>query len=127
MRSILPSSGLLCVLLVGALVACTPSRGTIGAYLGGPKDSGRLFIRAVPKGLAADQAGLKPGDELLLIDGVDVRSLTDRELHAALTGPVDSEVKLTLVRGDQVIRVTLRRTEAQRYSIEQDAELTPQP
>jgi len=105
---------LLIVWGVLASVACTPPRGTIGAVIAQDDASGRLFVREVPKGLAADKAGIRPGDEILLIDGLDVRPMTPRQIHAALSGDVDATVKLTLVRGDDVIRVTLKRTEARK-------------
>ncbi len=77
-------------------------------------DSGRLFLREVPAQLAAARANLKPGDEILLIDGLDVRRLDPQQINAALSGEVDSAVKLTLIRQQQILRVTLRRTEAQK-------------
>ena len=64
--------------------------------------------------MAAGQAKLKPGDEILLIDGLDVRRLDAEQINAALSGDVDSPVKLTIIRQEQVLRVTLRRTEAHR-------------
>jgi C-terminal processing protease CtpA/Prc len=60
--------------------------------------------------LAAGKAGLQPGDELILIDGRDVRDLDERGVHQALGGNVGDPVKLTLLREGRVIRVTLRRT-----------------
>ena len=96
------------------LAACAPSRGTIGAVIVQDGDSGRLFLREVPPSLAAGQAKLKPGDEILLIDGLDVRRLDAEQINAALSGDVDSTVKLTIIRQEQVLRVTLRRTEAHR-------------
>ncbi|HYP98070.1 MAG TPA: PDZ domain-containing protein [Polyangiaceae bacterium] len=103
-------------LLLGAslLVACATGRGTIGAVIVQDSDTGRLFLREVPASLAAGQANLKPGDEILLIDGLDVRRLDPEQINAALTGDVDSPVKLTVLRQEQVIRVTLKRTEAHR-------------
>ncbi|HWZ90147.1 MAG TPA: PDZ domain-containing protein, partial [Polyangiaceae bacterium] len=72
-------------------------------------------VRDVPPGLAADKAGLQRGDEILLIDGLDVRPMNAHQIHVALSGDVDATVKLTLVRGEQqVIRVTLKRTEARK-------------
>jgi C-terminal processing protease CtpA/Prc len=100
--------------LAVALAACFASHGTIGAVIAQEPDTGRLFLRDVPPGLAADRAGLKVGDEILLIDGVDVRAMDSRQIHAVLSGDVDDQVKLTLVRGDHVLRVTLKRTEAQK-------------
>ena len=70
-----------------ALGACGPSRGTIGAVLAQEED-GRLYVRDVPRGLAADQAGLELGDEILLIDGRDARALGARGVHDLLSGVV---------------------------------------
>jgi carboxyl-terminal processing protease len=93
--------------------ACAPPQGTIGAVLAQRPD-GRLFVHEVPEGLAANKAGLHEGDEILLVEGVDVRALAPKELHAALSGDVDSKVRLTLVRGEEVLRLTLKRTPAKR-------------
>jgi hypothetical protein len=41
--------------------------------------------------------------------------MSTEEVHQALSGEVGSPVKLTLLRGEAVLRVTLRRTEAQKY------------
>jgi C-terminal processing protease CtpA/Prc len=68
-----------------------------------------LEVREAPAGLAAASAGIRAGDQILLIDGRDVRPMSSMEIHAALGGEVGSEVKLTLVRAEQVARVTLRR------------------
>lgn len=105
-------SGALAALLLSALVlGCAPERGTIGAVLAQTPDQ-RLVLRDVPPQLAAGRAGLQPGDELLLIDGRDVRELDERGVHRALGGEVGDSVKLTLLREGRVIRVTLRRTPA---------------
>jgi C-terminal processing protease CtpA/Prc len=98
--------------LFGSLgfLGCGPSRGTVGALLG-QRDDGRLFVRETPKNLAAERAGLKPGDEILLIDGRDVRRLDPEAVHRALSGEVREPVKLTVLRGERLLRVTLRRTE----------------
>src|SRR5207249_2506625 len=86
-----------------ALAACEAPRGTIGAVIAQDGDTGRLFVRDVPRGLAADKAGIQRGDEILLIDGLDVRSMNSHQIHAALAGDVDASVKLTLVRGEQKV------------------------
>jgi C-terminal processing protease CtpA/Prc len=96
------------------LWACAAQRGTIGAVIGQGAD-GKLTLREVPKGLGAAQAGLQPGDQILLIDGIDVRTLEERGLQELLTGEVGQPVKLTVVRGNQVLRVTVRRTAARHW------------
>jgi C-terminal processing protease CtpA/Prc len=98
-------------LLASTLLGCAAERGTIGAVLG-QSDDRHLVLREVPPGLAAGKAGLLPGDELILIDGRDVRELDERAVHQALGGKIGDPVKLTLLRQGQVIRVTLQRTPA---------------
>lgn len=110
-RGALAQAGALvaCLALALAQNACTADRGTIGALLAQTPDQ-RLVLRDVPPNLAAGRAGLQPGDELLLIDGRDVRELDERGVHQALAGNVGDPVKLTLLREGRVVRVTLRRT-----------------
>ncbi len=93
----------------GSGLGCAAERGTIGAQLG-QKGDGRLFSREVPPGLAADRAGLKPGDEITLINGRDPRSYDEKGIHSMLSGDVGDPVKLTVIRGEQVLHVTLKRT-----------------
>ena len=100
--------------LPALLPGCVAQHGTIGAVIAQEPDTGRLFLRDVPPGLAAAKAGLKTGDEILLIDGVDVRAMDAKQIHAVLTGDIDAAVKLTVVRGEQVLRVTVKRTEARK-------------
>jgi len=103
----------LCALV--ALGGCGPGRGTIGAMLA-QQEGGRLVVREAPQGLAADKAGLEPGDEILLVDGIDVRALDPKALHEKLSGEVGSRVRLTVLRGERVLHVVLERTPARRAS-----------
>lgn len=93
----------------GLLPGCVAREGTIGAMLG-QRGDGRLFVRETPPELAASRSGLRPGDEILLIDGRDVRGMNERDLHRALAGDAGTKVKITAVRGDAVLRTTLTRS-----------------
>lgn len=103
----------LLLVLWAALLGCEPPHGTIGAMLG-QREDGRVFLREVPPDLAAGRAGLQEGDELLLIEGRDVRQMSEADIHQALGGPVGESVRLTLVRNGEILRVTLARTPARR-------------
>ena len=99
-------------LFFAALVLqCGSGRGTIGAMIARQR-TGELRVHEVAHNLAADKAGLRPGDQLLLIDGMDVRALSVEQVHKALAGSVGEPVRLTVIRGEKVLRVTLRRTPA---------------
>ena len=110
-------TGALSLTLCLLALHCGPTpRGTIGAVLGRTGE-GRVFLRDVPHHLAAGRAGLAPGDEILLVDGRDVRQLSEAQLRQALEGDVGADLKLTVVRGEQVLRLTLQRSMAERYRV----------
>jgi C-terminal processing protease CtpA/Prc len=115
----MPAIGLSCWgLALGLLVGlgcATPPHGTIGAILGQQSD-GRVFIRAAPEDLGAAKAGLQPGDEIMFIDGVQASTLSPEELSALLGGPVGAPVQLTVLREGEVMRVTVTRTMARKYT-----------
>ena len=102
-------------MMVALQASCGARQGTIGAVLSQSPD-GELTIREAPEGLAAEEAGLQPGDKVLLIDGIDVRGLDADRVHGLLSGEVGAPVKLTVVRGEKVVRVTLKRTPARKWS-----------
>jgi len=95
-------------------LGCAAPKGTVGAVFA-QQDDGRLVVHEAPAGLAADKAGLRAGDEILLVDGVDVRHLDAKALHRALSGEVGTRVRLTVLRGEEVLRLTLERTPARRH------------
>jgi C-terminal processing protease CtpA/Prc len=93
-----------------AAVGCpAPTPGSIGAVLAQTRADGRITVREAPPGLPAAQAGIGPGDELLLIDGVDVRSMSPQDVHKALEGEVGTTVHVTVLRHGRVDRIALRR------------------
>jgi C-terminal processing protease CtpA/Prc len=99
-------------LLVAAIFAlgCSSSSvGSIGAVLGVDNETGAVHVRETREGLAADKAGLQPGDEILMIDGVYVREMGVAAVQGKLRGNVGSSVDLTVARGERILRVRLVR------------------
>ena len=86
-----------------------PAVGSIGAVLGRDRETGALHVRETPDGHAAEQAGLVPGDQIKMIDGVLVDELTAEQVRARLRGEVGTAVKLTIIRGSEVLHVELAR------------------
>lgn len=101
---------LLAMLLTHAVCAgCAAERGTVGVrFVRDP--AGHLYARDVPVGLGASDAGMRPGDQVLLIEGRDVRPMSDDELHAILSGECGSTVRLTVLRHDEAMRFAVKRT-----------------
>ena len=100
----------LAVAMVGLVaLACGPSMGSIGAMLGKHHTTGQVTVREVPSDMEAARAGLRAGDQILLIEGRDVRHMTAEEIHEALVGPIGSKVALTVERDGQVLRLAVRR------------------
>jgi C-terminal processing protease CtpA/Prc len=91
------------------VMSCASRPGSIGAVLGQSKTDGRVTVRETPPGYPAARAGLLPGDEVLLIDGRDVRSMSPETVHLALEGDIGTTVHLTLLRAGKIERVALIR------------------
>ena len=96
--------------ILTVIAACGGSIGSVGAVMGQDRQSGRVVVHQAPPGLAAARAGLKPGDEILAIEGRDVRGLTVEEIQEALRGEVGTKVHLTVAHADgRVERMTVVR------------------
>jgi C-terminal processing protease CtpA/Prc len=87
----------------------SPDRGSVGAVFAQRHTDGRVFVRAVPRGLPAARGGLEQEDEILLVDGRDVRGMSPEEVHIALAGAPGSTVRLTIWRRGRIERLVLER------------------
>jgi len=99
----------LALLVLSSAVACASRAASIGAVLSQSSSDGRVTLRETPPGFPAARAGLGPGDEILLIDGRDVRKMSPQSIHLALEGDVGSTVRLTVLRRGKIDRVRLER------------------
>jgi len=70
--------------------------GGIGAIIGRRKD--RNIILMPYNGFPADKAGLKIGDEILEIDGFDVKKKNSNEVSKLLKGQAGTKVKLKVLK-----------------------------
>jgi len=100
------------MLLLLSLAGCasSPSVGSIGVVLGRDTTTQAVFVREVPDAKGDADPVLLPGDELMMVDGYYVRQLSADELRRRLRGAPGSKVKLTVVRGGQILRVEVART-----------------
>jgi len=70
--------------------------GGIGAVIGKRKD--RNIVLMPYNGFPADKAGLKIGDEILEIDGFDVRKKITNDISKLLKGQAGTKVKLSVLK-----------------------------
>ncbi len=88
----------------------------IGAQLG-TKD-GRIVVIAPIKNSPAIRAGVKAGDIILEVNGVETKGKTLTEVVTKIRGEAGTVVKLTLGRDDKEIPVSITRAQIQVDSIE---------
>jgi C-terminal processing protease CtpA/Prc len=102
----------LSVLLLAFSLSCfcaAAAPGTIGAQLGQQAD-GRLFVRGIPAGQGADNAGLELDDEILAIDGHPVGEMSQDDVKRAVRGDVGSTMVLSVSRGGVTRDVKVQRS-----------------
>ncbi len=58
---------------------------------------------------SSKEAGLKPGDLLLAVDGKDVTNAPYGMIRAALRGPVGTKAKLTVKRDEKILDFEIER------------------
>lgn len=69
---------------------------------------GKLTVYELYKGLSADNAGLKPGDEIIKINGVDVLE-QNQGVDILLGGKQNTEVEIVYLRNSKETLVKVRR------------------
>jgi len=82
----------------------------IGVQIGIDKNH-RIIVIAPIEGTPASRAGLQPADEIAEIDGKSTKGWSVEEAAKHIRGELNKDVKLTLVRGKEHIKVAVRREE----------------
>jgi carboxyl-terminal processing protease len=72
--------------------------GTAGLGMVISKRSEVLYVVSCEPGGPADQAGMRPGDYLVAVDGREVEDKSVLEVDSMLHGPADTKIKVTLFR-----------------------------
>jgi carboxyl-terminal processing protease len=80
----------------------------IGVWLRSAQD-GEVYLGSVQPGSPADDAGLVPGDRLLVVDGHEVADLTLSKVAEKLRGAAGTELRLRVERDGKPVAVSLVR------------------
>jgi protocatechuate 3,4-dioxygenase beta subunit len=83
--------------------------GGVGMTLG--EHEKRFYVNDVFFGGPARDAGVRPGDEVLAVDGIPTRGLSMGDVIARIRGVVGTPVSLRLVRENREFSVTVARAE----------------
>ena len=83
----------------------------IGVYLQAIPDEGIIQIVEPMDGSPAEEAGIKPGDIVLKVDGVEYKPEELEKLTNHVKGEADSIVVLTVQRGEKVLDINVERRE----------------
>lgn len=78
---------------------------------------GKLFVSELLEGYPADKQGLRPGDQLLKINGNEVKGKDRPEISQLLRGPKGSNVELLLIRDGGVVTRTITRDEIRQPNV----------
>jgi carboxyl-terminal processing protease len=74
----------------------TGQYGGIGAVIG--RNNGKNVIMLPYKGFPADKSGLRIGDEIVEVDGIDVRAKNTSEISQLLKGQANTKLVVTIMR-----------------------------
>lgn len=77
----------------------TGQYGGVGALIG--SRSGRTLVLMPHQDSPASKAGLKISDEIIKIDGIDIRNKSSQDVNKLLRGQANTVVKLTILRYGQ--------------------------
>ena len=75
------------------------------------KVNGKHVVLMIYESSPADEAGIKISDEIISMDGVDVREMSDMEFGKLIKGQAGTEVELTISRnlGAETLNLKMKR------------------
>ena len=81
----------------------------IGIYMTTNAKNGHIVVLATMKGSPAENAGLKPGDEIIRVDGEDCTTKNSTEVSNKIKGEEGTTVKLEILRDNQTLNFEVKR------------------
>lgn len=83
-----------------------------------------VVVQPIP-GSPAHRAGLRPGDQILAVDGQSTERMSLEEVVARIRGPAGTAVRLRLRRGERVFDVSLVRARIRAVTVQGEQWLDP--
>lgn len=81
----------------------------IGAEVDKHKETGYIEVVSPIEGSPAEAAGLRPGDLMKSVNGIELKELNLRDAVKNIRGPEGTDAKLVIVRGDEELTITIVR------------------
>lgn len=78
---------------------------------------GKLFVNEVSEGNPAHKQDVKPGDQILKINGIDIKGKDRNEISQLLRGPKGSSLTMVLLRESKELNKTLVREEIKQPNV----------
>lgn len=78
---------------------------------------GKLFVNEVNEGYPADKQGVRPGDQLVKINGNEIKGKERNQVSQLLRGPKGSSVELLIIREGALLTKTLTRDEIKQPNV----------
>ncbi|MDD5308208.1 MAG: PDZ domain-containing protein [Deltaproteobacteria bacterium] len=73
-----------------------------------PSDRSTVAYKVRP-GSMSEKAGMKPGDRVMRVDGVDISEAPYEEVKAALRGPIGTSARVEVQRDKKIIEILIER------------------
>jgi carboxyl-terminal processing protease len=70
----------------------------IGATVRQNEETGGLELISIMEGSPAEKAGLRPGDQIVMVEGEEITDLSQSEIITLVRGPAGSSVRLGILR-----------------------------
>lgn len=81
----------------------------IGAEVNKHKETGYVEVISPIEGSPAEAAGLRSGDLMKSVNGIELKELNLRDAVKNIRGPEGTDAKLVIVRGDEELTITVVR------------------
>jgi carboxyl-terminal processing protease len=78
---------------------------------------GKLFVNEVSEGNPANKQGIKPGDQIVKINGIDTKGKDRGQISQLLRGPKGSSLSLVIIRDGTVLNKTIAREEIKQPNV----------